>query len=30
MQLIPYENTCDLEPVKLRYARENKDALEVF
>lgn len=30
MQLMSYESTCDFEPVKLRYALENGDALEVL
>jgi adenine-specific DNA-methyltransferase len=30
MQLMSYESTCDFEPVKLRYAIENGDALEVL
>lgn len=30
MQCKTYENTCDFEPVKLRYAIENGDALEVL
>jgi adenine-specific DNA-methyltransferase len=30
MQFMSYESTCDFEPVKLRYAIENGDALEVL
>lgn len=30
MQCKTYESTCDFEPIKLRYAIENGDALEVL
>lgn len=30
MQLLSYDSTCDFEPVKLKYAIENGDALEVL
>ncbi len=30
MQFQTYESTCDFEPIKLKYAIENGDALEVL